>query len=63
MFKKHGKKYPNYLWGTPKSWNVSTYKRFFPELKSDKEIPEYVRTMRQAFGGEAFGVPLALFVE
>ncbi|WP_127718394.1 hypothetical protein [Halobacteriovorax sp. HLS] len=64
MIKKHGKEFPNYKWGTPTQWNVSVYKKHvFPQITSDQDIPKYVRTLRQAFGGEAFGVPMAIFVE
>ncbi len=63
-YTKHGVTYPNYTWGTPTKWDISAYKKHvFPNINKSSEIPEYIRTLRQSFGGEAFGVPMAIFVE
>lgn len=61
--KKLNVNYPNYFWGQPTAWNTSAYKTYFPEIKDGDDLKKYVRVLRQAFGGEVFGAPIAMFVE
>jgi hypothetical protein len=61
---KHGVKYPNYYIGRPNAWNLEPYKNhIFPTLGKQEDVMKYVRTLRQSYGGEAFGAPLTLFVQ
>tara|TARA_R110002072_G_scaffold276051_1_gene437322 strand:+ start:50107 stop:51609 length:1503 start_codon:yes stop_codon:yes gene_type:complete len=61
--KKLGVSYPNYFWGLPTKWNAKAYSNYFPEAGANSDMRKYVRVMRQSWGGEMFGAPLAMFVE
>ena len=56
-------KYPNYFWGMPTNWNKKAYQNYFPEIGKGTDVIKHVRVLRQAYGGEFFGAPFALFVE
>lgn len=55
-------KYRNWYYGEATKWDESAWKKIFPELKSSEEIPQYLRTMNQAWGGSTMALPLMQFV-
>ncbi|MCP4914836.1 MAG: hypothetical protein GY909_17085 [Oligoflexia bacterium] len=61
--KKLGVTYPNYFWGHPTKWDGSAYAPYFPEANTNSDMRKYARVLRQGWGGEMFGAPIAMFVE
>ncbi|MGZ3772818.1 MAG: hypothetical protein ACXVCY_07785 [Pseudobdellovibrionaceae bacterium] len=55
-------KYRNWYHGEPMKWNLASWQILFPELSSDKEIPLFLRTMDQSWGGSFMALPLMQFV-
>jgi hypothetical protein len=59
---KYGRSYRNYLAGAPKAWNLPVYRKYFTNIKNDKDVKGAVRILSQAWGGWVIGLPLAAMV-
>jgi hypothetical protein len=56
---KDGKKYRNYIVGSPKKWKVDVYQKYCPSVHTDEEVKGAARILSQAWGGWVIGLPLA----
>ncbi len=56
-------KYRNYHWGSPTKWNGKGYKRYFPSIKDDSDIPRHIRIFRQSLGASTVGTVITQFTE
>ena len=56
-------KYRNYFWGNPTKWNGKGYKRYFPSIKDDTDIPRHMRILRQSLGSSTVGDAITQFSE
>lgn len=58
----HGKKvsveYRNFLHGRGNEWNLSVYKNYFPNVKTNKDLEKTVRVLTQGWGTLAIAVPM-----
>ncbi len=55
--------YRNYYWGRATEWNAKGYKRYFPSIKDNKDIPRHIRIFRQSMGASTVGNVITQFTE
>ncbi|MBK9323775.1 MAG: hypothetical protein IPM97_12670 [Bdellovibrionaceae bacterium] len=51
-------KYRNYYYGRPTQWNLSVYRPYFPDVKSNEDLKKTVRVLTQGWGTFIVAVPL-----
>jgi hypothetical protein len=53
----------NFLAGRPTAWNITEYKKIFPnEVNNSEDVKSTARVMAQAWGGWLLGVPMSALV-
>jgi len=51
-------KYRNYYYGRPTQWNLSMYRPYFPDVKSNEDLKKTARVLTQGWGTFVVAVPL-----
>jgi hypothetical protein len=55
--------YRNFEKGSPKNWNVSAYRRYFPEVKTAADVRKTIRVVGSSWGGSPIFFPLGSMLQ
>lgn len=55
-------KYRNFTMGRPTGWNLKVYNKYFPDVKTDKDLEKSVRVLTQGWGTFVIASPMMQYM-